>query len=132
MNKLKASDLRIGNYATLLSKTWEITARMIFEQHQSDIANSVYLEPIPLTEEILLMLGAKKQDIGNDLSDDYHFLWNVNRIYICLPEQPRYANSGKALMLLHGTPIASFPCEYLHSLQNLYHALTGEELIFDL
>ena len=75
------------------------------------------LDPIPLTEEILLKCGFE-QDGDNDylqlyINDALNILWlgylsiEVNGYFVALSEKEQL---------------------YLHQLQNIYFALTGEEL----
>lgn len=73
------------------------------------------LTPIPLTEEWLLKLGMKK--------DGYDY-WS-GPVYFELAEcrDGEYINSVNSHEYDHGIKI-----KYVHSLQNLYFALTGEEL----
>ena len=72
-------------------------------------------EPIPLTGEWLLKFGFKK-DLGNDLylesTSTSFFVWQNNRVEL----------------LDNKNNICISYCEYVHQLQNLYFALTGEEL----
>ena len=85
------------------------------------------IEPIPLTDELLLKGGAKKNQLPNgywlsltNLKAELHF--------------ETFANTDEIV-----TTIISQSCElildrikYAHSLQNLYRDLTGEELNFKL
>lgn len=89
-----------------------------------------FIEPIKLTEEWLLKFGAKKLDNKEELDNHYHFgLIGSSALYVCIDNGNNFANEGKALYLIHGAPYGSFPCKYVHQLQNLYFAITGKELI---
>ncbi len=68
------------------------------------------LQPIPLTPEIMVMAGFGKGGEG---------FYYKNGIEYNLDEQ-----------LLEG--IGDVPLQYVHQLQNLYFALTGQELTIDL
>lgn len=115
---LKAQELRIGNW--YLGNGYhpeQITAKDILEL--SDDPLDDYYEPIPLTEEWLLKFGFEKEDfdywhhekskliIGHTTNNDvfqYEYLTG-------------YLSQTEMLDLL-----------YVHQLQNLYFALTVEEL----
>ncbi|UXO94105.1 hypothetical protein Pan5_63 [Pseudanabaena phage Pan5] len=73
-------------------------------------------EPIPLTPEILEKCGFE--------DDDSDFLKNINErtcIHINI-------SLGRTVLESYDGIIIIPMCEYLHQLQNLFHALTGEEL----
>ncbi len=72
------------------------------------IVESFLCKPIPLTEEWLLKLGAKKDKIDNT--------YYLSELEIMLPNFFRYKTSMIRRI------------EHVHQLQNLYFALTGEEL----
>ena len=131
---MEAKELRIGNYVDLcgISKISELHS----EEKQFD---NVYLEfeesfewteynklkPIPLTEEILLKCGfsivnensaGKKYSyvIDGIFSQDFNLvLWKTTK------------NFGKIYR-------GNLEIKYLHQLQNLYFALTNEELTVNL
>ena len=88
------------------------------------------IEPIPITEELLLKIGFKKDRNGylnyeeyNDelsirFSENYNFIEYAN---LCFnPEDVTETNYGSSL---------EFPNTlHLHTLQNIWHLLTGKEL----
>lgn len=91
------------------------------------------VQPILITEGWLLMLGFKKRLLNGIISE----------LYIdCTP--PNYKNNyrlairfneyGDDKKNLHWYPKSvsgnshSFPCKYVHQLQNLFHAITNKEL----
>jgi hypothetical protein len=109
---MKASDLRVGNWVSKHGEYYQITSATIvsLERGESDA------EPIPLTEEWLLKFGFEKRGIY------YHF----PKHDIFKLEQYKLKN---AYWLRYYTE--SIDCvriNSVHELQNLYHALTGEEL----
>lgn len=72
------------------------------------------IEPIPLTETWLLEFGFKTQGIR--ISKDWFYLWyDDKKIVFALAEIQE--ETGAYLVM-----------KYVHQLQNLYFALTGEEL----
>jgi hypothetical protein len=71
-------------------------------------------KPIPLTEEWLLKFGF----VSNPYKDRYELIAKINIIIEC--------DKTKGLVNLY---CEQFPhIKYVHQLQNLYFALTGEEL----
>ncbi len=80
----------------------------LFEAHK-------HYKAIPITDEILIKCGFEKD------SDGCYKLLN------CL-----YYVVNKLQIAINYTPIINAPCESLHQLQNLYFALTGNELNIDL
>lgn len=86
---------------------------------KSLVADSDYstLTGIPLTPEILVKSGIKVQLVFADGISEYNVIDNGKFETIVV--------SGN-IIRLQGVP--SKPIEYLHQLQNLYFALTGEEL----
>ena len=124
---MEANELRIGNYATDSIQTGAIT---VFNndacvlKHKSGIVKCRIsdLSPVPLTKEWLFKFGFIRhhRDYSNgiiyikNVPDNTKFEWGV---------YPNKLGSGiqiKNRILLHS----------VHQLQNLYFALTGEELTF--
>lgn len=111
---IQANELRIGN----LTQQGEV--KNFFESGVHVGYGKTYnfneLEPITLTEEWLLKCGAdfKKKSNHNECDIQnicFEFNENLNLIY----------TAGEGVKL-------SEPIEFVHQLQNLYFALTGEEL----
>ena len=118
---MRTRELRIGNYVShyvgddlkvdviadvgyhLLSSPKSITSRK-----DSDVVKS--LEPIPLTEEWLLKFGFDKLEGWDDT-----FFFQLNDVQILEYNVSGYDYDGVNI-------------KHVHQLQNLYFALTGEEL----
>lgn len=126
---MEARELRIGNlvkiprkkngeyYDKIVSLNAISTGTFsINEDGKHLIAVEREIEPIPLTEEILLKAGfEKRQDT----------MWTIyNKSWISL-----YKMMGGKYYEVEDTYTS---LKYVHSLQNLYFALTGEELEIDL
>ena len=79
------------------------------------------LEPIPLTPEILEKCGFEKWEDANvyqlNCADEENIQIRGNEVFLA---------GNDACTDGHGFHCK---CEYLHKLQNLYSALTGEELV---
>ena len=127
---MKADDLRIGNWVKDIKKgyvsihgiepNWDEV--WLNYCHGSGIYKKriIEIEPIPLTEELLKKCGFTK--VGSNYEKDWLLLHThlEKQIFDFLLYE---SSSGK----LKATPIL-----YLHRLQNLYFALTGEELEINL
>lgn len=124
---MKASELRIGNYIYVPQRKSveqiggiEENGRFILKHYVSSFSGIFCAEPIPLTEEWLVKFG---------------FEYDENEDWFVLD-----AESGVSFShILEGTTLYFGRLEsvwvdvlqeikYVHQLQNLYFALTGEEL----
>ena len=114
---IKANELRIGNLILKNGKLHYTNYMTIRDVFGLSVTDKVKFEPITLTEEWLLKFGFEKRNDGDfnllkfsevDIVIDKDFdCWKCDGIYF----------SVNAL-------------QYVHQLQNLYFALTGEELKF--
>lgn len=104
---MKAEELRIGNWVINGSGSYTTVDQMDFEQWTFD-----NMKPIPLTPEILGKCGFELFPWGwvKKSSNDFGIRLQVHSF--------SYEVSGN-------NPVK---IKYLHQLQNLYFALTGEEL----
>lgn len=115
---MKASELRIGNWivAKDFNKPFQVAANTFTDMIQRFIANEQIHQPIPLTEEWLLRFGFIK--------DDPKWFRKPNTFpYICCNLKGEAALEYNTDFIVPATQI-----KYVHQLQNLYFALTGEEL----
>jgi hypothetical protein len=129
---IQANELRIGNYVFHQGKPLQITnvldwcVNMEFGEVSGDRNNEIdinEIDPIPLTEEILLKCGfiIKISD-----SFSYHFKANVIPTDILYLIKVCFYSDGKFMTVTVGNYDTKI--QYLHELQNLIHTLTGEEL----
>lgn len=122
---MKAEELRIGNY--LLNDNCIVRVEHIMfsdyclvktKQNNSITARYELIKPIPLTEEWLLKFGFVK----NKISNEWHFgefsIWKLS------PSDPSKSKIILNLMFDIDNP----EIKSVHQLQNIYFALTGEEL----
>lgn len=117
---MKANELRIGNLVNRLGETTKITAIQTIDVGgigyvstlKSGAITTSQIEPIPLTEEILLKCGFEIFPWGYVIksSNDFGIRLNLKSFV--------YEVSGNSAVKVN----------YLHQLQNLYFSLTGEEL----
>lgn len=101
--KMEATELRIGNFYDHHGTPKKVTHSIIEDVWE---AKRTWCKPIPLNNEWMLKLGfAIDDDCG----------WVIEDFEIDLSY--RFVNS-----------LPSVNLEYVHQLQNLYHAITGKEL----
>ena len=110
-NRMKANELRIGNLVIDGHDIEEVNYRMI----KMLVEKEAEFDPIPLTEEWLLKVGAKELNAKRDVLKE--FVLKTVRIEMSNSGNFYYKNSKLIL-------------ESVHQLQNLYFALTGKELTF--
>jgi hypothetical protein len=106
---MKTTELRIGNWV----KTWDGKEEQIQHGWEIDEGNETF--PIPLTEEWLERFGIMQNTWFEDgsymIKEDRGFGWEM---YV------RNAVKTKRISFAY--------FKHVHQLQNLYFALTGEEL----
>lgn len=139
-SELTARDLRIGNLVNSPIQN-EIVKLVAIEQGNrpitlgkdgtSSFSGFDCLEGIPLTEEWLLKFGFEK--VITDTEDAYGIDYNLEVPDICY-----ISYSDDFSCAIYGSEYASKnsigavpnwnSIKYVHGLQNLYFALTGEEL----
>jgi len=113
---MEAKELRIGNYVSQYNKVISgITSNSI---HKFDLG-LIILEPIPLTEEIMLSkFGAKKTKNG--------FLYKKFYLFESYNNRWMVRESIKLWDITIMNTITEI--KFLHEWQNLYFALEGKEL----
>jgi hypothetical protein len=126
---MKANELRIGNYVNNMGvmikfdeADWDCIVSKAFSQNPME-----RYEPIPLTEDILLKCGFEKKN------ERFETVVVYTRFYL----RPCYSDG-----FYWGFDMNKEQCDcelndnkeviHLHQLQNLYFALTGEELTIKL
>lgn len=123
---MKANELRIGNLVILKKDFYTYRKGNIFklsnvgidyldrwqDMGASDNLRITDVEPIPLTEEWLVKLGFYKINESEYRHTEYFYNFKKGWFGIC---------EGVGMEIV-------FDMKHVHSLQNLYFALTGEEL----
>jgi hypothetical protein len=149
---MKASELRIGNLFYISVNdgprvVFGVRESWIFYFEEGELkhreVNQQYCQPIPLTEEWLLKFGfIKLHHFGNyeftkllndpvlgedksDLSIEVVHRSDDNRYIVRFVLEPDYYDYEPSSVNYHSLQ----HIEYVHQLQNLYFALTGEELL---
>lgn len=124
---IKGMDFRIGNF--IYDERGQITQVINFDYEWNPVLGDVYLilglngvwchwKGVELTEDILIRFGAKiEQGIGYK--------------YYCFRDYDVRVDLVKRLCYVcrYDEDAVGFPCKYIHQLQNIYYALTGDELI---
>ena len=122
---MTTQELRIGNYVLLNtnhsdSEVFQMEAVDIYKLYESDCYD---ISPIPLTPEVLEACGFEREPFISALYQN--FIRNGSGDYdgYCLslryPNYPVYLSCGTKF-------------NFLHQLQNIYYALTSQELQIDI
>ena len=110
---MKANELRIGNYVIQDVEFIRGISSMSLHKFNLDL---IKLIPIPLTEEWLLNFGFKQTNESEDVE-----WYNINGFEIAIDEE-----DGQVYFVYQHMVLRHIL--YVHQLQNLYFALTNEEL----
>ena len=124
---MKANELRIGNLVKYQLESWKISS--IFKDGPLElvrfeiykIANLKEFEPIPLTEEWLLKFGFEERKESENFSKWFIGENPVTHDWLFFIKQFKDENKFFFQNGFH-------KLDYLHQLQNLYFALTNNEL----
>lgn len=126
---MKANELRIGNYFMFGELRHKASYHDIANLYESALINKVpsgSYKPIPLTEDWLLKFGFElKDDINNGFAKPINEEYGTEHYYLYV--NPKYFTT---CLIDNKKPHEIFinSVKYVHQLQNLYFALTGEEL----
>lgn len=126
---IKKEELRIGNivlYKPYGNKDGEMKTiqgmlgmLVYFDRHSNESGMFHNLQPIPLTTEILEKCGFDWQERVNEDRDDIEWL--------CIPKMDYVTYKDGKFYIGYGFGTLDH-IKFLHQLQNLFFALTGEEL----
>jgi hypothetical protein len=123
---MKSTELRIGNWVNGEFANGELKPFQIFRIDGND--DCYGLEPIPLTPELLEKCGFVR---SQDEDENSLTLVNGRKTFKWVE------GNDDDYFLIYQTDCGldyntAFELEHLHQLQNLYYALTGEELEINL
>ncbi len=116
---MKTSELRLGNYIHFkngIDTVYGIDTKYIMSNHTRRYENE-NIKPIPLNEEWLLKFGFVK--LNDNLFRLGHLQYKAGLL--------EKGSTGYDSCFMFGVKNITH-INHVHSLQNLYHALTGEEL----
>lgn len=126
---IKANELRIGNWVLDSGGKW---LRVDYWEYHDKVAMKMFIEgtevhpmteyiqnasPIPITPDVLEKCGFV----------DFVYHWELGNIHLDWSSRIVATGERKGISVI-GSP----HIKYLHQLQNLVHALTGEELTVNL
>lgn len=118
---MKENELRKGNWIRYIAEFEDCYIQFELWDYQDMIDNS---EAIPLTEEILSKCGFEIF-FGTDPQEDNPLkLYNYKSFQLVKHE--------KDMVFIYSSENSLVEVKYLHQLQNLVFALTGEELTIEL
>jgi len=118
---MKAKELRIGNWINYKGNPCRFDIGDYYEANHNDEFLELLVKPIPLTEEWLLKFGFEKI-VMNNMIDIIHYQNKDCWIYLIKDVfELELIVEDERLNLYRNW-------KYVHQLQNLYFALTGEEL----
>ena len=118
---MKANELRIGNWYNEFGIAKQVTPDTILRLYQIELAGKIAVDvsPIPLTEEWVLKFGFDKTSYS-----EFEFLKNSS-FRLC-----GFGWTIEQYTIQFGwVELNTLSSKYVHQLQNLYFALTGEELV---
>jgi hypothetical protein len=136
---MKTTELRIGNLVQTNQGVFKVSGIQSeglwicpFFSKESFSPNRKDIQPIPLTKKWLLNLGFEKgkYSVLNEphyvlySNYDYPFIVSVRYMDVYTEMQPLFGDKGIGLKAITDNR----GIKYVHQLQNLYFALTGEEL----
>lgn len=133
-NELKCTDLRIGNYVNIegdVVKVKEIYEKSIHyaNSEYESYATEDFIQPIELTEEVLVKIGFGKRNDCYTLSNEYIFFVYYKDSF----KQELLASVKRKGKCYYNTnELKNYDIKYLHQLQNAYYCLTNEELNIEL
>jgi hypothetical protein len=113
---MEVRELRVGVWAKESKFSSRRNTDQPFQVTVQDIVYSQFLEPIPLTVEWLERFGFR-QEVST-----WRGVWMLDRTMM-VRREPEDDSYYMAPFYPQGK------CKYVHQLQNLFQALTGEELI---
>ncbi len=128
---IQANELRIGNWvaanspAMIVKEINQYEVGLYMPNSEADLFHEEIekLEPIPLTEDILLKCGFEKEYFGNNLLGYNNGDFNIYR---------KPTGNNDLLPCFKENIASNVPIKYLHQLQNVHHSLTGKELTINL
>jgi len=115
---MEAQELRIGNLTNIGVVTSINQTDFIVDDKWGSCA--VTIEPIPLTEEILLKCGMHKS------------IWSVTRFVFNDEQDQFHIDILNDRFVFRGLGMSIVYVDFLHDLQNLYFAVTRKELTISL
>lgn len=120
---MDTTGLRRNNLLDVDGNHWHVDSILpneLYFKENDEYNHILNAKPIPLTEEWLTRFGFEYRKCGMDVNHGpfcHYDYWVLGKFFI----------RGNGTRFGYESDIA-VKLEYVHQLQNLYHALTGEEL----
>lgn len=128
---MKATELRIGNY--ILDNVTQLQC-IVDYINLDEYQIKTYYRPIPLTEEWLIKFGFEKLDHSKEYGKGFvsahgwSAKYSIDGLRMLQPnEKSNWAENQNSFKII-GLNDVNLWIKHVHSLQNLYFALTNEEL----
>lgn len=137
---MEINELKIGNYVKFYDPINGINIYKVYDIYDSGsvslndkgrLASCTVkdIEPIELTEEVLVKIGFKKKNDCYVLQNEYIFFVYYKDSF----KQELLASAKRKGKYYYNTnELKNYDIKYLHELQNAYYCLTGEELEVEL
>ena len=115
---MKSTDLRLGNIAAAIDDPFKpdyvvvLEPGLVYLMGREEADDEQNIIPVPVSAEMLATY---------DIPCDVTFSLSGHEVRICMQEA-----RDRATLTLNG---AQFDFHYLHEMQNLIHALSGEDII---
>lgn len=134
---MKTNELRIGNWVKVNDPIFGVNTYKVatirdngiitLNDNMSCLVDNI--EPIELTEDVLLKIGFGKRNDCYTLSNEYIFFVYYKDSF----KQELLASVKRKGKYYYNTnELKNYDIKYLHQLQNAYYCLTGEELEVEL
>jgi mannosyltransferase OCH1-like enzyme len=119
---MKANEVRVGNWYDQFGNYHQFTGSIIRDLEKAP-ETQIWCKPIPLTEEWLLRFGFNQSnyELYCERHEEMELRNRYNKFFIEIEEE-----ENMNFVLAIGDEKIDF--EFVHQLQNIYFALTGEEL----
>jgi hypothetical protein len=120
---MKANELRIGNWVSITPHGQDDFIRIDYDEMEKLYTFATWdrINPIPLTEEWLVKFGFEK--ITHAVRSYSYHICDKNERYWFFRISGQFGTITREI-----TCVLSYEIKHVHQLQNLYFALTGEEL----
>jgi hypothetical protein len=121
---MKATELRIGNYIDYTTEREIVTMQTTYEHIRLIHNGNKNFKPIPLTEEWLLKFGFEIDKDPETVFYEIRFDKIANyKFCFCISRKIGFG------IFYYETNFSTTQIHSVHQLQNLYFAITNEELI---
>lgn len=127
---INANELRLNNWVRYVSRdvqVKELRHDNMITTCEFVIAGNEYFDPIPLTPQILEACGFEKHEDSNDF---WTFFVLPTSFQVDQSHDPEIS-TGVSDLFYWGDSYKTNEIKSLHQLQNLYFALTGNELTYN-